>query len=389
MKIEVTKRDLEATLSVAAVGVAGTGADMTTHFVFRHVDGHTEVLANNGRVGVSAPLICNATVSEAATSFTVEAKRLKSWIAAVENSVLSLEVTSDKKIVAKSPKGSIRLNSLDPELFPYWDDQFSSSEEGYRIGAKSLASAFSHVKLFISDKDTKNPRLSVTEVKEYNGERLLEATDKASLGVVKLDALQGNGAFRVHGKDLGSVIGFLTAAGDEEVEIRETDNRMFIIRNDSSLLNVGRPSHAFPDLTVGTDDDQFAWNLKTADLKSSIQALEAGASKEDIRVNFKADRGQVMVSMASASGSRNIYHLEMEAGSKFDADEAQTAAFPEEGFDLPAPHLMRVLSQYKGDEITMGLNLKKNPAGKVAGGFSRFQESRDKDDYLVILVWMM
>lgn len=391
MKIEVTKRDLEAALAVAGVGVAGTGSDMTTHFAFRHLDGRTEVLTNNGRVGVSAPLICQSSLTDDTRSFTCEAKRLSSWMSAVENSVLSLEWTSDKKVLATSPKGSIRLNSLDPDLFPYWDDQFNSSEEGYPVPAKRLASALGHVKLFISDKDTRNPRLSVTEVKEYRGERLLEATDKSSLGVVKMSCLQDEEktpAFRIHGKDLGTVIGFLGSAGDEDIEIREMGNRMFLIRKDGSIMNIGRPSHAFPDLTVGTEDDQFTWKFLTADLKSSLQALKAGAAKEDVVVNFKPNRGQVAISMASASGSRNTYHLETLKGSDFDSDKVAEAAFPEDGFNLPHPHLMRVLSQYKSGEITMGLNVKVN-SGKAVGGFTRFQEDRDGDEYLVILVWML
>ena len=385
MKIEVTKRDLEVALNTANVGVAGTGADMTTHFIFRHVDGRVEVLANNGRLGVSSPLICNSQLSSDVDSFTVEAKRMKSWLSAVSDGVLTLEFDeSDRRVVAKSPRGSITLNSLDPKNFPYWDNDFSSTEQGYSLKSKQLMGALNHVKLFVYEKDTKEPRLSVVEVKETEDGRILESTDRAALGMVKLAALQDQGAFRIHNKDLGNVLAFLNTIGDEPVEIREHDKRTFFVRGDGALLNVGRPKHAFPDFKVGSGDeaDPYAWTFQTELLKSSIRALVAGAPREESKIHFALDRNQVAISMPSATTGRNTYQLEL-----LESTNTEDKDFPEDGFTVPYEHLLKILNQYKSESVTVGLSPRYGDNGKVRGGHCRFQEMRGENQYSVILVW--
>lgn len=385
MKLEVTKRDLEAALKVASIGAAGTGSDITTHFVFRHTeDGRTEVLANNGRLGVSTPLICQASLSSDENAFTVEAKRLSSWLAAVDNAVLTLEF-QDRKVVAKSPRGSISLNSLDPELFPYWDEGFNATEDGYSVESKTLISALNHVRPFIYSRDTKEPRLAVAEVKTQTSEdedRWLQATDRKALGMVRCKALQ-KASFRLHEKDVGNVISFLSTIKDESVECRESKTRTFFVRGDGAVMNVARPRDAFPDMSVNTDSDPYSWTLKTDDLRSSILALLAGAPSENPLMTFSRTQGQVEVSMVSASGSRNKYHLEL-----LDEVSDEDTPFPEDGFKVSHAHVLKILSAHKQETITIGLMVKVDAnTGKVRHGACRFHDNRDGDDYLVILPW--
>lgn len=379
MKIEVTKRDLESALQVVTIAAASTGSDLTTHLVFRTQNERTEVLANNGRIGLVSPLICK---SSDEGSFTVEAWRLKQWISAVEGSVLTLEY-ENHKVTASSPKGSVKFSSLDPEHFPYWDETFSATEKGYTMKARQLHAALNHVKMFISDKDVKRPALVVTEIKEVNGKRLLMATDKASLGVVELPVF-ATANFRVHGKDIPSLNAFLGASGEEDVEVREHSSRMFIIRGDGSILNVGRPAHAFPDINVSDEEDQYLVTVKVADLKSSLSALAAGASKEDTRVSFRVGKGELYVSMASASGSKDTLHMEIQDLKIKD----EAPSLPDTGFDLPNTYVLKALSQTKNDTITLGVNAKLNDQGKVKSGYVRIKESRDSGVYTTVLVWL-
>lgn len=385
MKIEVAKPDLEAALQVVSIGTASTGSDLTTHFVFRYKadDNTVEVLSNNNRLGCSMPIAgCKTHVDGDAQAFTVESWRLNKWISAVEDAVLSLEL-KDGTVKATSPKGSVKFQSLDPSQFPYWDETLGDTPEGTSIVAKRLHAALSHVKLFISDKDTTTPKLAVTEILNES----LQATDKGALAVVTIEDLKSSN-LRVHGKDLGQVLAFLSSCGDETVEVREHDRCLFLVRHDGGILSVGRPHHAFPDIALDKKpDDPHWWSVKTEELQSAINALSASASKEDTRLNFALEGAMVGLSMASASGERVTLHLEAQEHGSL---EEPPVDMPESGFDIAYPYLLKLLGQWREETIKFGLNPQLDKkTQKPKGGWVRFREDRDGDDYLTLLVWLL
>lgn len=401
MKIEVAKPDLEAALQVASIGAASTGSDLTTHFVFRHREesNTVEVLSNNNRIGCSMPIqAANVSLSDDSNAFTVESWRLNKWISAIEDCVLTLEF-KEGLVKATSPKGSVKFQSLDPAQFSYWDETLAEVKEGVSISAKRLQSALSHVKLFISDKDTTQPKLAVTEMRKSS----LQATDKGALAVAVLEDLDKS-EFRIHGKDLSSVMSFLGQSGDESVELKEHGRCLFIVRHDGGVLSVGRPPHPFPDITVDMGDtDPHYWNLDKDEVISAINSLVASASREDTRVNFNwVKDGVVSLTMASASGDKVTMHLETQKQAlpgKGEDDEPVTVPghgtleganeIPEEGFDLAYPYLLRLLSQWKSDVVRFGISPQVDEStGKSRGGWVRFREARGQDTFLTLLVWL-
>jgi hypothetical protein len=385
MKIEVAKPDLETALQVVSIGTASSGSDLTTHYVFRRrpSDGMVEVLSNNTRLGCSMPIAgCKVEEGEGGDAFTVESWRLNKWIAAVEDAPLTLSLEGGT-VKAKSPKGSVKFQSLDPAQFPYWDTTFAEAGEGSSINAKRLQGALSHVKLFISDKDTTSPKLAVTEILNES----LQATDKGALAVVTIGDLKDSN-LRIHGKDLSQVLSFLGSCGDEPVELREHEKCLFVVRADGGILSLSRPYHGFPDIALDKKpDDPHWWSLRTDELQSAINALVASASKEDTRLTFKQEGDMVALSMTSASGDRSTMHLEaLEHGV---ADDAP-APMPEEGFDISYPYLLKLLGQHRGESIKFGLNPQVDKkTKKPKGGWVRFREDRDGDDYLTLLVWLL
>jgi len=99
----------------------------------------------------------------------------------VEDAVLTLEHEGGD-VKATSPKGFVMFQSLDPSTFNYWDDALAEVEEGKTVKAKRLQAALGHAKLFVSDKDTTNAKLAVTEITNES----LYATDKGALAIVTL-----------------------------------------------------------------------------------------------------------------------------------------------------------------------------------------------------------
>lgn len=395
MKIEVAKPDLENALQVVSIGAASSGSDLTSHFVFRHreEDNGIEVLSNNSRIGCSMPVMgTKVSLSGDANAFTVESWRLNKWISAVSDSVLTLEF-NEGIVKATSPKGTVKFQSLDPSQFAYWDKTLAEVETSTKVHAKRLQAALSHVKLFISDKDTTMPKLAVTEIKSG----LLQATDKGALAVVALqdrkspdedpEAVLKESSLRVHGKDLGQVLAFLNQSGTEEVEVKEHDRCLFLVRHDGGVLSVGRPTHAFPDINLDVEEnDPHFWDLSKEEVLSAIGSLAASASREDTRLTFnQIEPGVVGMSMTSTSGDVVTMRIDTEeSGSVEDA-----TPIPEKGFDVAYPYLLKLLGQWKSDTIRFGIYPQVDKNGKSKGGWVLFRESREDDSFLTLLVWLV
>lgn len=382
MKIEVAKPDLEAALKVASIGTLSSSTDLTGHYIFRCKEGdQVEVLSSNSRIAISMPIAgCKVEREEGLSAFTIEAWRLNKWITGVEDTVLTFTL-SEGSVKASSPRGHAVFQSMDPSQFPYWDNLFASTEVTTKLPAQRFHAALSQVRLFISDKETTSPKLAQTEV----AGGALQATDKGAFVAVCLSEL-AESKLRIHGKDMGSVLSFLSHSGAEPVEIRENDRCVFIVRPDGGVLSVGRPTHVFPEVKFDKKEgDPAWWTVRVVDLKKAINFLAAAAAKEDTRTNFVLDGGVVRISMSSATvGERSSLDIEvLEQGAQEDIDPPM----PEEGFNVPYPYLLKVLGEWTGETIRFGLNPKLDKHKKTCG-WVRFREDRGGDDYLSLLIWL-
>jgi len=399
MKIEVAKPDLEAALQVASIGISKSINPLTSHFIFRYQqdDNSIEVLSNSGRQGCSMPLQgANISLDGDHTMFTVEAWRLNKWIAAVEDAVLTLEY-KDGVIKATSPKGSVKFQSLDASEFSFWDKSLSEATEGVGIEAKRFQAALNHVKMFIADTETTAPKLSVTEITDGS----LRSTDKGSLAEISLEGFEKSN-LRLGIKDLGPVMAFLGHSKSEEVTLREGDNALFVVRHDGGTLTVTRPQYPFPAVVMPSmEDPQHYWILRKDQVVSAIQTAIASAAREDHQVYFKLVKdGVVGVSMKSASGELVTLHLETQGSTvpggegeediKISGDGSREDAvpIPDDGFPVPYPYLLKVLGQWKGDEVKFVITPRIDPETKAyRGGYVQFAEKRGEDNFLSLIVW--
>lgn len=385
MKIEVAKSDLDNAIQIVSIGTSGSGSDLTTHYVFRHKDDQTKIMAYNGRLGTSSPLVCSCSPDDgedAANAFTIESWRLNQWLKAASDAALTLE-SKDAIVTATAPSGSVRFRSLDPSGFPFWDKTLAKAKAVTHIEASRLHAALAHAKSFISTADTTRPDMAVTEIRGG----ALWATDQAALTIVTLEEFaefkDAKTTLRMHGKDIPSVLAFLALSADDKVQLKAHARSLFVVRDDGSELSVGRPTQPFVELEdIEDEEPTHWWTLGCALIDRIIKQLAASAAKEhhDVQFNFDPDTQKVQAAMTGDSGSTNTLTLECpEFGSRDDASQG----LPEEGWVIEYPYLQRLLSTYKGGKtIKFGLN----PAGED-GGWTRFSEDRDGDKYLTILVW--
>lgn len=372
MKITVSKENINKALQVASIGIATTGADLSTHFVFRAKKDKVEVLSYNQRVCAAVLMDCECDGDEG-DAMTIEAWRLLQWLGAAPEAELTFE--EDKgEVKAESPRSTIRMKGLDPSKFPYWDKTIKEMLKVGTISSDRLSSALKYASHFISDKDTTRPEISQTEVMDG----CLWATDKKAVTLIELEGLD-KAAFRINGKDIPAMLKFLALAETEDVDVLEHDRSVFFRRADEALVGAARPIPEFPTLNVDKDgDDEGSWKVNTADLLEGFQCLGASAEKDNTRVQFAfdADNEKVVMSVESAAGGRDHHVIDCLAHDKV------AAAF-ETGFEIDYPYLKDIIGHFGGDELTFGLNK------RAKGGFIRFQHADGDDRFLTVVVWRL
>lgn len=368
MKIIAAKRDLESTLA-ASIGIGSSGSDLSTHYLFRVKDGKVEVLTSNLRILSTCPLSCQHDGAEG-EAFTIEGWRLQKWLSGVGDVAVTFEKVGTE-VQASSPKSKIRLASLDPTKFPFWDKTLAASTKIVEMDADRLSSALGYVRLFIDEKGDEN-KPEIAQAESIKGS--LWATDNRVLTLVTMQGMEES-KLRMHWKDIGSIQKFLSQRNTSKVTILEHEKTTFFLREDGALVGAMRPLVAFPTLTVDRDHQApFNWEIRTADLLSGIQCLSASADKDNTWIKFRYDKDNnkmVLSVMASAGGED---HYPVECLSQKDAAEV-----PE--FWMNHKHLTNIIGHFGNDTLTFGLTK------QGQSGYTTFRHVAHGDIYLTALVW--
>lgn len=378
MIFNVSKRDLEIALKVVNNTVTLGGSDISSHFLFRQTEPGSktlEILSYNGRVFSSCPVV--ASFEEEGKPFTVEAKRIQALLGAVaDDAVLKISSTGVGETTISTGKGKNVFASLDPDLFPYWDQILAKSTKTATLPADRLNAALNHSKAFIYDQEAKAPHLCVAEFR--NG--YLYATDQAAVSLIKVEGME-NSVARIFGKDIASAISFLAILKDEPVEVWEDDKAMFLKRKDGAVFGESRYSSRFPDIAVDwTIEDDHWVDLPRIEVTNAVKFLAAGARWEDTLLKIVVDdKGSVTFSMSAANGKLVSLEVKTLAQGKRAAD---VVALPAEGFPFSNVYLLLVLDHFPGDTIRFGIS-KKGKAGWV-----RVKDERGKDIYLTTVAWL-
>ena len=399
MKIKVAKQDLEAGFQVVNPSLAGTGSDLSSHYVFRvrdEGDGNNqfvEVLTYNQWAYASCPLR-GASIEDAkdGDAFTVEGWRLKQWLpAAGEGVVVEIDVDGSD-VTMTVPKGAQKFQSLDPSNFPWWDKTLEESEEVAVIDAGRMGAALDFAKRFASDQDTKTKKTCVCEMQGG----VFYATNRIVAAAVEIRGMEKSN-MRIHVKNAPQVLSFLkTIQGD--VGVLEHDRGVIFKRGDGAMFGAQRFVEAFQ--TFGRPGaDQRVWILPVTDLKDAIPFLTAGAAKEDSKIRLKraTEDGPITLTMATVGGdfvSVDVPVVESETV----GDKLPT--IPDNGFPVSHLFLQKIVELFAkdGDNIRVGVNIRERQGEKT--GYLRFADSRfavedeegapmadTEDGYLAVLAW--
>jgi len=311
MNIAIAKSDLEEALKVSSLTV-GSASDLSSHYLFRVMEGEVEMLSYDMRVFSRTPL--RATVEGEDGAFTVEAWRLDKWVSSVGDGVLSLKLGESGEVTAKGPRSKIKLRSLDASRFPYWDGLLSEAKTIGKIAPDVLYRALNLSKSFVSTDDTSRPEICQTEARSG----VLQATNRRAVSSVTVRSLPSLN-LRVPGKDLGMVLKFLSDKYTEEneVEVQEASRPAgagggacaLFMRPDGSYVGVSRPTAEMPKLDISPEDTGVSLALNVAEFNRALDVLLASAPKGHDGVEFRSEDGGLVLSMPSAAGGADSYPM--------------------------------------------------------------------------------
>ena len=379
MKIEVAKIDLESALAVSTLTV-GSGTDLSSHYLFRKTGAGVEILSYDMRTFSGIPLKC---ISEGEDSFTVEAWRLDKWLSGVADGVLTITSDANGEVTAKGTKGRIRLRSLDPSKFPYWDRLYSDAKVDGTIVPSTLNRAINVSKCFVSTDDTQKPE--ICQIEAING--TLWSTDRRALSHVRVAMPELN--MRIPGKDIPTITKFLslkdTLNGDVTLLTSERSANdgggacAFIRRADGGYIGVSRPNAPFPKLDVNPENnDESSFVLDLVDFKSAVSVLSASAPKNHETIRLRYLDGRVVASMPSDAGGEDDYPLTVKG------DIVNGDAFAD-GFTVGHNYLKSIADAFGVAELKLGVN--RRGKGGFIGVRHKDPVESGATDYFAVLVW--
>lgn len=370
MKITFRKRSMDRALQVVRFAAVDGDDKLEGHYKFEYDGSVVRIYSQDGiRLSAEAPLL-EAAVEESGEepkrAFTVPAWRLNQWVAAVSNGDEEMSLDFNGSVVqAKSKRGSGCFGSLDPAQFPEWSQTFAQAKVVVKVSAAKLATILSHSRQFTTELETHYPTVFAVAATP----RGVMAVDEGSkLSVIFCQDLTGS-SFRIAVKDISTVISFLSSKGLDVVELRESDSRLFLVRDDGAFIGVTRWHHEFPEKRLSDDHinppniSASSFTFKTADLLSAIKVLSAFAQKNDSNVFVVYSGENVSIRVASGSGGSSydeqLIPIARQNGmSQLDPDKFKKIRFPKK--------MLEVIAGLKGhDEMTMNVIFGKNKDGVV------------------------
>ena len=386
MKIEVTKSALQAALSVAR-NTVGSENDIALHYLFRYRGGEMEVLSSSTQVFSCGRMETVAVEGEDGDAFTAEAWRLDRWAAGVSGDKnLTLEGLEGGEVAVKGNRSRIRLRSLDPKRFPFWDTLLESAVDVGEIAPQSLSRALSCSRWFVSTDDTEKPELC--QIEAIKG--VLWATDRRALSTVKVASIPELG-IRVSNKSVPVLVKFLADKTTQEnpIQVREAfrpesdggGGYAFFVRPDGSYLGITRPRSSFPQIDLDSSEvDQSVLQFSREEFNSAIDVLLAGAPKSYTTVIFDYDQkaDEVRMKMPCEAGGENEYVLMTAQVEEPDAWDTP--------FRVDYSYIKGIAETFSLDDVRIGVNK------RGAGGYISFRHQDDEDggdanSYYSVVVW--
>jgi hypothetical protein len=317
MKITISTQDLKEALNISQ-NTLGSSSDITSHFIFHKEGTGASVLScSPPRTFSKIPLLGATVVDEG--DFSLDGKRTLKAISAVSG-VLNVEHTesesSQGEVSFKAEKGSLTLNSLNPESFPPWLDKLNEAEGDKEVSANVLYDTFNTLKSYISNDDGRRPELAMLVVEEGKA----YACDGFGLALARHNDFNGLN-LKVHFKDINPLLKFLKAHEGQMIKMKSGAQATFYCAEEGAVFGTMDLPYTFPSAVSTQYAEAFdwvprrVWRITKDSVNSAINFLSAGADATDFKITLSHSEGDLLpprMEMRPSSGKGNLsYNLEV------------------------------------------------------------------------------
>lgn len=294
MIITFSKASIKQALSVVSVALGNAGGradlDLVSHVVFRPKSLHTYEMLTASKFIAASSMLPITTDEDDVTSlepFTIEGKRLQKWLASLPECNITFNYESFiTTATCDDPdlNGDVEFSSLNPEEFPFWDDELEASKTVYRTSTDRLKKAFSFSKDFTLSENETAQSPGYCNIQARNG-RLI-STDVRTVALVKMPEFESS-SLRIRAINVGSMIKFLSSLGDRSVSMLEHERMFFLKTDEGDVFSVSKDVNEMPAIKLPTDY-KFAYSvqLDTDILQRSLAFLAAAADSNQRNITW-------------------------------------------------------------------------------------------------------
>jgi hypothetical protein len=342
MEFRVSKEELHKAIKISTSTVSEAAKDSSSLILFKVRDDNCITLSSSfGKVFSQTPLY--ACVEGDHYNFTVQVKRLKSWLSSCDEEDLFFHFNDETKILkATCSLGSIEFESTDPNAFPDWEYLRPAAQKMENVKVDNLISAVSYIKNFLYKDETLKPQYCIAE----SSDGYLFGTDLSSVVSIKMDGLTSN-SLRIHGKTSGPLTKFLGHYKGEMVSIFNHDKAYFLTMADGSVFGEMKTPREYDGPKMKEVDPDQIWSFSKASFNRAIKFLWSGADWAQDEIAIYPDGDQLIL------GVRGSNKKEVRTKIPFKLKKSSDTSF--DRIPVRKSKLERIISLYPKDEIDLGL----------------------------------
>ena len=363
--------------------------DPDTWLMFQVLDGRLHVrgvqlrtLAKkdaSGKMGHTAsPLVGSVFVAARGTcgarrQWTVPAGPLRGWLAAADEPSIWMTVGDDE--VTLTSKG---FDAPFPTLPEHSESDFAGILEAANVTAvvpaRPLLAALNCTRRFVGPSGRAGAYQPV--VTAMDG--VLHADVPYAAARVQVDGL-GDSKMCIHRNDLARVARFLRSCRDGQVEIREADKWVFLVRkSDNAVLGVTAACGTIRKIEADLpSEDRSVWVFKRDEALRGIGILHAGAAWEDNRIFLGKEDDKVVLSAVAVTGNMITFGVD----APNDLGEAAPLDVPQPRILVDRRWLGAALRSSNQEVVRIGVT----PANR--GGYLRLRERIPGARFDVHIAW--
>lgn len=377
MEFRVSKEELSKALKVSTSTASESAKDSSSLVLFKVRNENCLTLSSSfGKVFSQTPLY--ACIEGDRYSFTVQVKRLKSWLSSCDEEDLYFKYDDGSKVLtATCSLGDIGFESTDPNAFPDWEYLRPAASKEETLSVDNLSSAITYIKNFLYKDETLKPQFCIAE----SCDGYLCGTDLSSAVSIKLDGLKSN-SLRVHGKTAGPLTKFLGHFKGQQVAVFNHDKAYFLTTEDGSIFGEMKTprEYAGPKLKEGDAKPDETWTFSKSSFHRAVKFLWSGADWAQDEISIKPE-GEELVLGVKGSNKKEV-RTRIPFKFKKHSDKNKIESIP-----VRKSKLEKIISLYPKDEISLGLISKSERMNFLLFDFERSTlEDEPLDRYLNMML---